>query len=94
MALTAGEYGTPITETEESVLMSIVTALAEHKGVAPLDLQTPLQHVIDVDALETLCQPLSAGTSRSHVSVTFEIDDCTVTVRSGGSVSITRTESL
>ena len=94
MTLSARTDDTPITETDGSILLSIATALVDHKGVTPLDLQTPLQQVIDVDAVETVCQPLSTESSRSPVTVTFEIDDCIVTVRNGGGVSITRTASL
>lgn len=67
-----------------SVSTAIVDAVAEVKGVSPLDIRQPLYEVIDLDALESLFR--DDASVRNHVYFTF--NDCEVTVTAGGKVTV------
>lgn len=76
------------TQTDRKLSECVISALAEAKGVDPMDLDTPLYTVIDPDALDRLFQPTSSG-QRSTGHVTFTIDNHEVTVYSDGRVNVT-----
>lgn len=65
----------------------VVTAVADAKGVDPLDVE-PLHSVVDPDALDRMFQP-RVGAPPSSLEVTFELDGCAVEVRADGEVAVT-----
>lgn len=78
---------TQVTSVEgERPSMAVVVAVAEAKGVDPLELE-PLGTVIDPEALDRIftrpegCRP----TGR----LTFRMDGCEVTITSSGELSVT-----
>lgn len=73
----------------EPVSQTVVTAMAEAKGVDPMDLTERLYDCIDPDALDRLfatCDRDSIG------AVVFEMAGCRVKVESCRAVVVTRTE--
>lgn len=78
-----------VEETTDSRTVSIVTRIADQEGVSRLDLEPPLGHVIDVDALEALVS------AEEDVHVEFRYNGYRVRVN-GESVAVeelTRRES-
>ena len=71
----------------ESMSETVVTAVADAKGVDPLDLD-PLYDAIDPDALDSLFST-SPGASASPTELRFEMGNCEVVVREGGTVTVT-----
>lgn len=67
---------------------TIVTAVAEAKGVDPLDLE-PLYTDIDADALNQLFRP-SVGSPPTSMEVRFPMAGCQVVVHADGEVVVTR----
>lgn len=65
---------------------TVVTAVAEAKGVDPLDLD-PLYDSIDPDALNSLFST-RPGASASPTELRFETSGCEVVVREGGTVVV------
>jgi len=68
-------------ETEASI--AVVEAIAAVRRSDPIDLD-PLYHVVDAEALDALV----ANTNQANVSVSFDIEDLRVTVRSKGRIEI------
>lgn len=77
--------------TGDFLITNIVTAVAETRGVDPLDLP-PLYDAINSDALERMfSSPITpAPPSPSHVRFTYE--GCEVVVHTDGEVSVTPVE--
>jgi hypothetical protein len=69
-----------------SVGVKIVEAIAEVNEVEETEV-TPLYTAVDVDALTDLFAN-TAGTIRTTGHVTFEVDDCQVTVFSDGTIKV------
>jgi hypothetical protein len=71
-----------------SLIQKIVWEIADREGVDPTDLETPLNEVVDIDALETF----STGTEDRHHSpyadVEFVYCGYTVSIDETGTVSI------
>ncbi len=65
---------------------TVISAVAEAKGVEPLDLE-PLYTAVDPDALDRLFQP--AVGSPTPLNLQFAMADCRVTVRSDSEVTVT-----
>ncbi|WP_152421256.1 HalOD1 output domain-containing protein [Natronococcus amylolyticus] len=84
---------------EDSITHAVMGAVATVSGRPPLtngttsessenDPLPPLNDVIDADALNILCQPTDDD-SQTETTVTFTYSGYTVTVKSGGTVTVT-----
>ena len=71
----------------ETVSEAVVDAVADAKGVDPLDLD-PLYDTVDPDALDSIFRHAS-GTASAEL--TFEMAGCEVLVREAGEVVVTST---
>lgn len=74
---------------DEAVSQQVIEAVADAKGVDPLDLP-PLYDSIDPDALDALFS--HADSSSSITELSLQIAGCEVLVRGNGEVTITDTE--
>lgn len=72
----------PPSRTVDSLSTRVVEAVADAVGTDPLELEPPLYHAIDLDALERLVE------NGSTKLVRFEYVDHTVTVRGDGTVLV------
>ena len=83
--------GTTIERTvdEGSVVETVVTALADAKGVAVRDIDTPLYDVVDTDALERIFEPSERGRMRVGGRVIFSVDGYEIVVHGTGRVAVT-----
>ena len=64
----------------QSVSEAVVRAVADAKGVSPLDVNPPLASVIDPDALENVVASMDDPASESANRVEFVYSGYTVTV--------------
>jgi hypothetical protein len=64
--------------SDESLTTTVVRAVADAKGIDPLDLEECLHDVIDPEALERLFMPIDNGTRRGVV--VFRLAGCRVEV--------------
>ncbi|MFC4437889.1 MULTISPECIES: HalOD1 output domain-containing protein [Natrialbaceae] len=71
---------------DEPLSVTIADAVATHSGTDVTELE-PLHYAINADALERLFEPRSNGL-RTGGSVTFEYNDCTVTVTADGEIHV------
>ncbi|MDS0474488.1 hypothetical protein NDO75_05750 [Natrinema sp. 1APR25-10V2] len=67
--------------------MRVVRAVAEADGVDPVDLQPPLNDVVNASALDRLFEPPGNGAVRRG-RVSFDYRGYDVTVHSSGRVSL------
>ena len=74
--------------SEEPLSVAVADAVATVLGRDVIDLD-PLHYAINADALERLFEPRADGL-RSDGSVTFEYNDCLVTVYAGGEIVVER----
>lgn len=65
---------------------TVVTAVAEAKGINPLDLE-PLYSVIDPDALNSMFCP-SVGTPPAQIELSFSMAGCEVVIHGDGEVAV------
>lgn len=88
MDTTTGNLGETVRTNsgDEDVSVTVVKAVADAKGVDPLDLD-PLCDSIELDALDRIFDPAFAGSSVTELS--FEVDGCEVLVRGSGEVVVT-----
>lgn len=70
---------------DDSVSLTVIEALAEARGVRPMDIDTPLYDAVDPEALDALFDTDDATTS---ARVVFEIDEFEVTVTSDEDVFV------
>ncbi len=70
---------------EQSIVVSIIRAVASVSGVDPLSVKPRLYDVVDPDALETL---LSADSTGSDVRISFPFGSCAVTVTAAGTIIV------
>lgn len=73
---------------DEPLSVTIATAVSAVTGTDVTDLP-PLHYSIDADALERLFEPRADGL-RSNGRVTFEYNDCHVTVSATGEITVDR----
>ena len=66
---------------------TVVTAVAQAKGVDPLDLE-PLYSVVDPDALNSMFGR-SVGSPSSSLEINFSMAGCEVVVHGDGEVAVT-----
>lgn len=71
---------------EEETSATVVSAVADAKGVDPLDLD-PLYDWVDADALDAIFSP-SEGAAPASAELRFSMDDCEVVVRGTGEVVV------
>lgn len=57
----------------DSVSMNIVQAIADHKGIDPMELSPPLYEAIDTDALERVVTSIKNGPP-TELRITFTYD--------------------
>ncbi|MCU4743248.1 HalOD1 output domain-containing protein [Natronoglomus mannanivorans] len=70
------------TRTHDPISVRVVTAVAEAAGTDPIDLEPPLYHSVDPEALDRLlCTGLDG-------QIRFEYRGYTVTVQGDGTVSV------
>jgi hypothetical protein len=67
---------------------AVVEAIAEHEGLDPLALETPLYEVIDTDALDSIIGSGVASHRRSDVTVQFSYNSSRVRISGDGSVEV------
>ncbi|MCU4751351.1 hypothetical protein OB919_05040 [Halobacteria archaeon AArc-curdl1] len=66
---------------ETPLSMQVIQAVADHKGIDPLELSTPLYYSLDPEALDSVFQDTTGH-------LTFEYDGYTVTVDSSGAIDL------
>lgn len=78
------------TETEASDPLStaVITAIADHQGVGPLELDPPLYEVVDSDALDALFPVQRDGTGSPIGRLTFSYNGYEVHVTSDRDVRV------
>ena len=70
---------------DETLVMRVVDAVADAKGVDPLELE-PLHESIDLEALDAI---FSTADGRSAVELSFSVAGCEVVVRGPDDISVT-----
>lgn len=76
----------PLGPDDESVTHAVVEAVADAKGVSPVDLTPPLYSAVDTDALERFVDSLAE--KPAAVQISFDYAGIHVTVAGDGSVSL------
>lgn len=76
----------------KSVCSTVITAIANAKGVDPRYLPERLNDVIDPDALERIFENTITGPGRTVGRVYFEMSGCEVEVHATGRVRVTDLE--
>lgn len=76
----------------ESLTAEVLAAVADRKGVDPVDLEPPLHDVVDPDALEALFSDSIDGTAGENVSAEFTYRGYRVLV-DGGTVHVVETDA-
>ncbi|WP_255191343.1 HalOD1 output domain-containing protein [Natronobeatus ordinarius] len=71
---------------DEPLSVAVATAVATFSGIDVTELE-PLHYAINADALERLFEPHADGL-RSGGSVTFEYNNCLVTVTADGAITV------
>lgn len=74
-----------VSTSDESIGTAVVSAVADAKGVDPLDLD-PLYDVIDADAVDAI---FSEADGSSSLELRFSMAGCDVVVHGAGEVSVT-----
>ena len=73
---------------DESATEAIVRAVAEVEGVSPMQVDTPLYDVVDVDLLDRLFAPTRDGPAVAGGRVVFSYRGHEVTVHADGFVAV------
>ena len=71
---------------DEPLSVAVADAVATYCNTGVTELE-PLHYAINADALERLFEPRANGL-RSGGAVTFEYNDCLVTVKSDGKITV------
>lgn len=74
---------------DENVSEAVITAVADAKGVSPMDVTPPLYDVVDPDALEAIVASMTRGPDESAGRVEFSYGGYAITVTCEGQVSVT-----
>lgn len=84
------------TETGDSETLStaVITAVAEHEGVDPTELDSRLYEVIDPDALDALFSGQRNDTGSPIARLTFSFNGSEVHVTSDGGVWVSDSSGL
>lgn len=78
---------------DEDLDWKIVSAVAEEKGVEPMDLDERLYDVVDLDAVKDLFVGMPNRTALVEGQVTFTLAGCEVVVDQGWNVDVTAVPS-
>lgn len=73
-------------DQDNSATQAVVEAVAEAKGVSPVELTPPLYSAIDTDALDQFVRSLSDRSATAQI--TFDYGGFEVSVAGDGSVSL------
>lgn len=73
---------------DERVTQAVLRAIADAEDVDPVDLDTPLNAVVDPEALDALFEPRFGGRPRSTGEITFTYCGYDVSVRDGDHVAL------
>lgn len=82
---------TPITigiTSSEQVCYDVVRAVADVRGVEPLEIDRRLADVVDPDGLESFVALGSSGDGRVSGAVEFDFAECRVRVTCGGEIEV------
>lgn len=79
--------GTTTTDSD-AVCETIVTAVADAKGVSPLEVSPPLYEAIDPDAIQAVLASMQSPPEESVGTLQFPYSGYDVTVTEDGRVSI------
>lgn len=83
---TTKTIGAPI--ESGSVSRAVVDAVADAKGVSPVDVYPPLYDAVDPDALEQFVSSITPGSTAKDVHVTFYYAGFEITVTGDGAVAL------
>lgn len=72
----------------ETLSTAIITAMAEHEGIDPVELDHPLYEVVDPDALDALFPVQRDGTGAPIGRLSFSYNGYEVHVTSDGDVRV------
>lgn len=75
-------------DSNESIVVAILTEIAHREGDPPQELTPPLYNVIEPDALEALFRNSRYGESRDTVNLEFTYLDYRVVVRGPDEIEI------
>lgn len=75
--------------SSNSMAMEVITKVADHEGIDPMDLDRRLQDVVDVDALESLFPARSISDDDDVGYLVFAYHGHEITVTRDGEVSVT-----
>lgn len=73
----------------DTISSAIVRAVATSKNVNATEIVTPLNRVLDADALVNV---LASGCGNGDITVTFEFADRVITARDDGCITVRPTE--
>lgn len=79
--------GTTTTESD-ALYETIVTAVADAKGVSPLDVSPPLYEAIDPDAMQAVLASMQRSPEEPTGRLTFHYSGYEVTVTDDGRISV------
>lgn len=82
----------PVRKTSDAPSTAVIMAVAEARGVDPVDLDCRLADVVDPDALDRLFSDDRLRAS-STPELAFTLGHCSVTVHEDGSASATETRT-
>lgn len=74
-------------KADQSVSYTLLCAVADVEGCCPTDLP-PLHDTLDVEALDALFSAETVGSSQCEGSLMFDYSDCSVTIWSDRSVTV------
>lgn len=74
----------PAPTNPESITVSITSEIADKEGVDPIELEPPLQHAVEMDALTTLVEEAP----NEGLRVVFRYQNHEVLVTGGGRVEV------
>lgn len=77
-----------VSTSSDALSTVVVSAVAEHEGVNPLELKQPLYDVIDTDALDAIFNGATKDPGLIDAQITFPYNGYHVTVTSDGDVTI------
>ncbi|QIB73923.1 hypothetical protein G3I44_06235 [Halogeometricum borinquense] len=72
----------------------IITAVADAKGVEPLDIDDRLHDIIDVDAVKQLFVGMPDKRSMTEGRVSFTLDGCEVTINEQWDIDVNSHSSV
>lgn len=74
--------------SDERVVVKVIEAVAEKRGIDPLEVDEKLNEVIDPEALERLFRDRPNGASRAGGLVIFNFGECEIRIDSDLNVKV------